>query len=269
MGWINLSRILKEDICVEIMKRYDNIFHAIDDFKKYDLNKTILYKLLKAAKEDDIYYINKCREENIKIISFKDKNYPKKLIQSGFIFPYIYLKTNIDINKLENILAFSSNYDLIENTKKILDNTLDLNDNISLSLVTETDADKYIQKKFSSKKNNMIYINSRDFKYIPKYYDLDKDVLISMSPFEDFRSKNNILKSTCLLAGISDYLYIPESFLTSRAMILSKIMNSMGKEIFASTSYGNKYLGCNYILRNNIAKLVMSKDDINKEVNNG
>ncbi|CAM3213083.1 hypothetical protein STRA110950_05925 [Streptobacillus ratti] len=269
MGWINLSKILKEDICVEIMKRYNNIFHAIDDFKKYNLNQTILDKLLKASKYDDKYYINKCMEDNIKVVSFKDKNYPKKLIQSGFIFPYIYLKTNIDINKLENILAFSSNYDLIENTKKILDDTLELNSNISLSLVTETDADKYIQKKFSNKNNNMIYINSRDFKYIPKYYDLDKDILISIEPFEDLRNKNNILKSTCLLAGISDFLYVPESFSTSRAMIISKIMNDMGKEIFASTSYGNRYSGCNYILRNNIAKLVMSKDDINKEVNNG
>ncbi len=268
MGWIKLSKILKEDICVEIMKRYNNIFHAIDDFKKYNLNQMILSKLLKAAKEDDRYYITKCMEENIKILSFKDKNYPKKMIQSGFIFPYIYLKTNIDINKLENILAFSSNYDLIDNSKKILNDTLELNANISLSLVTETDADKHIQKKFLSKNNNMIYINSRDFKYIPEYYDLDKDILISIEPFENLRSKKNILKSTCLLASISDFLYIPESVLSSRAMILSQIMNGMGKEIFASTSYGSRYSGCNYILRNNIAKLVMSKDDINKEVNN-
>ncbi len=269
MGWINLSKTLKSNICTEIMKRYDDISHAIEDFKKYDLDKNILEKLISASKLDDRYFIDKCMEENVKIVSFKDEIYPKRLIQSGFIFPYIYLKSKIDINNLEKILAFSSNYDLIDNTKKILNEVLEINDNISLSLVTETDADKYIQKMFMCRNNNMIYINSRDFKYIPKYYDLDRDILISLSPFEDERKTSNILKSTSLLAGISDYLYIPESVAKSRAMILSKLMSDMGKEIFASTSYGNRYLGCNYILKNSIAKLVMNKDDINEEVKNG
>ncbi|WP_180135788.1 hypothetical protein [Streptobacillus felis] len=269
MGWINLSSILNENICVKIMEKYDIIEHAIEDFKKYNLDEKILDKLITASKVDDKIFINRCMDENIKILCFKDSNYPKKLKESGFIFPYIYLKSNKDINELNSILSISSNYDLIDNTKNIIEEVLDIDKEISISLVSETEADRYIQKLFKNKENTMVLISSRDFKYIPKYYNIEKDLLITLSPFEDIRSKKNILRSSSLLAGISDFLYIPESSKISRAMIMSKIMNDLGKEIFASTSYGKRYLGCNYILKNNIAKLVMNKEDINEEVKNG
>ncbi|MFV0248656.1 MAG: DNA-processing protein DprA [Tenacibaculum sp.] len=104
-----------------------------------------------------------------------------------------------------------------------------------------------------------------------KYYNhiVDNGGFITEFWYKDDPLRENFLKRNRIIAGLSQATVVVESAEKGGALVTADIANSYGREVFALSGRANDMysVGCNNLIKNNIAHLISSANDIVKVLN--
>jgi len=264
---------------IEIVKSAENV---------YKLNKKELSSLIKNEdfineiltkstlnESEDIFENHK---NKVTILSYFDDNYPLKLKEIPNPPCFLYLKgTNILNNKRTlGVIGTRNptNYG-IDNVKYFLTDLCGYNITTVSGLAYGIDINAHRE----SLKNNIptiAVLGSALNRIYPKEHLKDFNEIIEkggciISEYEldtniegyKFAARNRII------AGLSDGVLVVEAGVKSGTEITAYCANEFNREVFAipGSIYSDKSIGCNNLIKNNIAHLVVNYEDIVNSLN--
>ena len=264
---------------IEIVKSAENVYklnkkELSSIIKNEDFINEILTKST-LKESEDIFENNK---NKVTILSYFDENYPLKLKEIPNPPCFLYLKgTNILNN--ERILGVigtrnPTNYG-IDNVKYFLTDLCDYNITTVSGLAFGIDINAHRE----SIKNNIptiAVLASGLNRIYPKEHIEDFDKIIEkggciISEYElninaegyKFAARNRII------AGLSDGVLVVEAGIKSGTEITAYSANEYNRDVFAipGSIYSDKSIGCNNLIKNNIAHLVVNYEDIVNSLN--
>lgn len=217
------------------------------------------------------------QNENIRLINYKDEEYPEKLLKlPGFpLFLFLKGKTldlsnrsisvvgtreNSIYGKLAciNIVSKFKEYDIT-----VISGLANGIDTIALDTAIKNSINVIA---VVANGLNVIYpANNRElYEKISRY-----GTLISEYPPDTSPDKWRFPKRNRIIVGLSDGTLIVESFEKGGSLISSKYADDYNKPIFAVPGCPTlpSFEGCNYLIKNNIAKLTTEVKDIVVEYN--
>lgn len=259
---------------IEIVKSAENVYKL----KKKELssiikNEDFINEILTKStlKESEDIFEN--HKNKVTILSYFDENYPLKLKEIPNPPCFLYLKgTNILNN--ERILGVigtrnPTNYG-IDNVKYFLTDLCNYNITTVSGLAYGIDINAHRE----SIKNNIptiAVLGSGLNRIYPKEHLEDFDKIIEkggcvISEYElgveiesyKFAARNRII------AGLSDGVLVVEAGVKSGTEITAYCANEYNRDVFAipGSIYSDKSIGCNNLIKNNIAHLVVNYEDI-------
>ena len=275
MGWINLRESgMKDSLILKFMKEFKNFDTFLRDENLRILDKDIRAKVLHAALYDNRKFYDKLHKHNISLLDYTSDDYPENLknIQDPPLFLYVAGKIRFD-NRNIGVVGTRRNtvYGKIS-CESILKELLEYDVNIvsGLALGIDTIAHEITLKKngrcigvVGSGLDRISPYESRNlWERIP-----ENGMLISEYPPGSEPLKWNFPRRNRIIAGLSQGILLCESYEKGGALITAEFGFQHDREIFAVPGFINypSFRGCNKLIRESKAKLVLSGKDIADE----
>lgn len=264
---------------IEIVKSAENVYklnkkELSSIIKNEDFINEILTKSTLKESEDTF----ESHKNKVTILSYFDENYPLKLKEIPNPPCFLYLKgTNILNN--ERILGVigtrnPTNYG-IDNVKYFLTDLCDYNITTVSGLAFGIDINAHRE----SLKNNIptiAVLGSGLNRIYPKEHleDFDKIIekggcIISECELNISAEGYKFAARNRIIAGLSDGVLVVEAGVKSGTEITAYSANEYNRDVFAipGSIYSDKSIGCNNLIKNNIAHLVVNYEDIVNSLN--
>jgi DNA processing protein len=216
--------------------------------------------------------LRKAERENVQLIFFIDKTYPKRLRSIDDAPTLLYTKGNIDLENRKTVG--------IVGTRRATDYGKHCIDELMQGLVSH-DAlivsglaygiDIHAHKQALSHNLQTVAIlgSGIDVVYPSAHLDTAKRMqhnggLITENPFGTKPDAHNFPQRNRIIAALSDALVVIEAGETGGALITADIANSYNKDVFAFPgNIGQSYSqGCNNLIKTNRANLITSCKDL-------
>ena len=275
MGWINLRESgVKDSLILKFMKEFKNFETLIKDENLRILNKDIRAKVLHAAVYDNRKFYEKLYKHNISLLEYTSDNYPENLknIQDPPLFLYVagelkFTERNIGVVGTRKNTIYGK-----VSCESILKELLEYDVNIVSGLALGIDN---IAHEFTLKKNGRCigvvgsgldrifpYESRKLWEKIP-----ENGMLISEYPLGSEPLKWNFPRRNRIIAGLSQGILLCESYEKGGALITAEFGFQHDREIFAVPGFINypSFMGCNKLIRDSKAKLVLSGKGIADE----
>jgi DNA processing protein len=221
--------------------------------------------------EEEIKYIAK---NNIKAISFRDREYPEKLNQCPDGPVIIYIKGNVDFNSGKFISIVGTRTPTsygINMTKKFVSEFAQRNHKPVIVSGLAYGIDVCAHKAALGSNSQTVAVLGHGMKYIyPAVHSsfskkiVEHGALITDFPSYEKPERNNFIKRNRIIAGISDATIIIESGIKGGALITADLADSYDRDVFAVPGrIGDTFSsGTNLLIKKNIASLAESCADI-------
>jgi DNA processing protein len=217
-----------------------------------------------------------CEKHNIRIISYLDADYPKKLYHCPDGPIVLFTKGNVDCLYKNKMLAIVGTRHSTMYGKTMVENLLrDIKErNHDLTIVSGLayGIDVIAHKASVQHKIPTAAILGHGLdKIYPAQHrsvalDILKDdgVLVTEFPHNSPYDKTNFLRRNRIIAGLSDAILVAESGITGGALVTADYAQGYGRDVFAFPGKtGDQYSsGCNALIKRNKAALCEGLDDI-------
>lgn len=235
-----------------------------------EIAESILAKKTFERAQQEIDFATK---HSIKILSYKDEDFPYRLKQTNDFPPFIFLKgdANINTKKIISIVGTRKPTEYGKHiTKQIIEEILHNDLLIVSGLANGIDS---IAHK-TSIDNNISTIavlgHGLDTLYPSDNKNLAKEILkregglVTTYFSKSEINASNFVYRNSIIAGLADATLIIEAPEKSGAIITAKYANSYNREVFAIPGRVNdkNSFGCNTLINNNEAVLIRSGKDI-------
>lgn len=232
-------------------------------------------KILRKAEQE----INFADKYGIKVLFYKNADYPKRLLSCDDSPLILFYKGNADLNKDKSV-AFvgtrsASSYgrgfckDFIGKLKDRIPDVITVS---GLAMGIDTEAHK------SSLDNNIptvgVLAHGLDRIYPPSNRDLAERMVANGGLITEFLSgstpeRENFPRRNRIVAGMTDATIVVESRLRGGSLITATIADSYNRDVFAVPGKSSDVLssGCNWLIKNRRASMIESIDDFMKEMN--
>jgi DNA processing protein len=275
MGWINLREFgVKDSVILKFMKEFKTFETLIKDENLRILNRDIRAKVLQAALYDNRKLYDKLNKNNIQLLEYTDDKYPESLknIQDPPLFLYVageikFSERNIAVvgTRRNTIYGKVSCESIL---KELLEYDIDVVSGLALGI--DNIAHEYTLKKngrcigvVGSGLDRIFPYESRKlWEKIP-----ENGMLISEYPLGSEPLKWNFPRRNRIIAGLSQGILLCESYEKGGALITAELGFQYNREIFAVPGFINypSFKGCNKLIRDTKAKLILSGKDIADE----
>ena len=275
MGWINLRESgIKDSLILKFMKEFKNFETFLRDENLRILDKDIRAKVLHAALYDSRKFYDKLHKHNISLLDYTSGDYPENLknIQDPPLFLYVagevkFHERNIGVVGTRRNTIYGK-----VSCESILKELLEYDVNIVSGLALGIDN---IAHEFTLKKNGRCigvvgsgldrifpYESRKLWERIP-----ESGMLISEYPLGSEPLKWNFPRRNRIIAGLSQGILLCESYEKGGALITAEFGFQHDREIFAVPGFINypSFKGCNKLIKDTKAKLVLSGKDIGDE----
>ena len=217
-------------------------------------------------------HLDYCVKNDIQIVHFKSKSFPRKLRSLPDSPVILYKKGKLDLNNA-HFIGIVGTRKPSHYGKLICDKLLaDLSD---LNIVTVSGLaygiDILIHKKSIQYQIPTIGVlaHGLNFMYPTTHqkiaHEMIKDgaLLTEFNPFQK-AERNNFPARNRIIAGLVDALVVVESGSSGGSMITAEFANQYSREVFAFPGRANDALsrGCNHLIKTNKAHLIESGDDL-------
>ena len=279
VNWLKLKEVKLTDTQIrKLMEMYNKFedLYAAEHFKMF--NNELKKKLDQAYKIDidEIVYENSRRK--IRILTPKDREYPKELKQLVDYPLFLYIKgkkiekkgrkrRNIAVVGTRKMSKYGKGA-CEKIVKELLEYDITLVSGLAegidtLALTTSLDKEG---KTVAVVGTGLDVVFPQDNKYLWEKISIE-GTIISEYPLGTPGSKWTFPKRNRIIAGISDGILIGESFKSGGSLITAELGFLLNKEIFAIPGFINypSFEGCNNLIKENRAKLVTCAEDIAKE----
>ncbi len=253
----------------------ESIFKA----KKKELEEIEGIGSIRAKSIKDFNDFTKAEEEIIFIEKYKitplfitDKDYPKRLLNCYDSPLLLYYRGNADLN-ISKIVAIVGTRNHNEYGKQVCEKFVDdlAEQNILIVSGLAFGIDSIAHK--TALKNNLqtvaVLAHGLDRIYPSQNKMLAKQMIEQGGLLTDFKSKTNpdkqnFPKRNRIVAGMSDAIVVMETGIKGGSLITAELGNGYNKDVFAIPGRINdtKSEGCNYLIKNNKACLIISADDL-------
>lgn len=283
MGWYRLKlsglKSSKIRILMENFKTIEEIFNeTLDTLKeKFNFNKKDIEIILDSKESDEyIKFIEYLKNKNIGLIDLNDSRYSEYLRNIEVPPLFIFFKGNINLLSSEKILTVVGTRRATQYgrscTEKIVSELVD--EGVTIVSGLAVGIDKVAHKKTLEKNGKTIAVLgcAIDLNYPIENQNLRKEIEekgLVLSEFslgikakpENFPIRNRIL------AGLSRGVLVVESCEKGGSLITANLAFEEGRDVFAVPGEITAITsaGCNNLIRDSIAKLVSSGEDIIKE----
>ena len=275
MGWINLRESgIKDSLILKFMKEFKNFETFLRDENLRILDKDIRAKVLHAALYDSRKFYDKLHKHNISLLDYTSGDYPENLknIQDPPLFLYVAGKIRFDERNIGVVGTRRNTVYGKVSCESILKELLEYDVNIvsGLALGIDTIAHEFTLKKngrcigvVGSGLDRIFPYESRNlWERIP-----ENGMLISEYPPGSEPLKWNFPRRNRIIAGLSQGILLCESYEKGGALITAEFGFQHDREIFAVPGFINypSFRGCNKLIRESKAKLVLTGKDIADE----
>lgn len=217
---------------------------------------------------------------NIEPVSYLDKSrYPERLLQCDDSPIVLYVKGNADFNR-QKVLSVVGTRQPSEEGKEICERIVaDLAANhpdmlIVSGLAYGIDICAHRSAMRSNVSTVAVLAHGLDLIYPSAHREtarqmLDSGALITEFPSQTKPDAPNFVARNRIVAGIAAATLVIESGEKGGSLITANLATSYNREVFAvpGSPKHDKSRGCNALIKRNIASLVESADDIEKELN--
>ncbi len=268
-------------------KKLSLIFSNNNNFKDFYLNisaknlknyykENEIEKILgKKEKLDENYIINIIKNQNIQIISIKDKDYPKLLKEIQNPPFLLYIKWKVD-NSPKIAIIWSRNMTLY--WKKVIEKiTPDLSKYFVIVSwwANWCDSEAHMQAIKNQAKTISIIWTWIDIDYPVSNKKLYQKIIennwwiLSIFPIWENANSYNFPIRNEIIAWISSWVLVIESSEKSWTLITVNLALEQGKDVFAVVwdIFKANSLWCNNLIKNGHAKMVTNSEDILEEYN--
>jgi DNA processing protein len=254
----------------------EEIFHAkksylekIEGIGPVRADSIISFKEFDKA-EEEIKFIEKYK---IKPLFLTDEDYPKRLLNCYDSPTLLYYKGEADLNasRIVAVIGTRTHTDYAKQvTEKLVKELAEQNVTIISGLAFGVDA---LAHK-AALKNNLptvgVLAHGLDQIYPYEHSGLAKDMVKNSGGLlTEFRSKtkpdkHNFPTRNRIVAGMSDATVVIETGIKGGSIITAELANGYNKDVFALPGKinDNKSAGCNYLIKNNKAMLLMDGKEI-------
>ena len=275
MGWINLRESgIKDSLILKFMKEFKNFETFLRDENLRILDKDIRAKVLHAASHDSRKFYDKLHKHNISLLDYTSGDYPENLknMQDPPLFLYVAGKIRFDERNIGVVGTRRNTVYGKVSCESILKELLEYDVNIvsGLALGIDTIAHEFTLKKngrcigvVGSGLDRIFPYESRNlWERIP-----ENGMLISEYPPGSEPLKWNFPRRNRIIAGLSQGILLCESYEKGGALITAEFGFQHDREIFAVPGFINypSFRGCNKLIRESKAKLVLTGKDIADE----
>jgi len=219
--------------------------------------------------EEEIAFIEKYK---ITPLFITDKNYPQRLLNCYDSPIMLYYRGNTDLNT-SKIVAIVGTRNNNEYGKAVCEKLVEdlSNENILIVSGLAFGIDSIAHK--TALRNDMktiaVLAHGLDRIYPTQNKSLAKEMTEQGGLLTDFRSKTNpdkqnFPKRNRIVAGMSDAIVVIETGIKGGSLITAELGNGYNKDVFAIPGRTNdsKSEGCNYLIKNNKACLIISAEDL-------
>ncbi|HOG19759.1 MAG TPA: DNA-processing protein DprA [Salinivirgaceae bacterium] len=217
-----------------------------------------------------------CEKHNIKITSYLDKDYPKKLSQCPDSPIVIFTKGNLECLNKQKMLSIVGTRNSTMYGKMMVENLIrDIkarSHDITIVSGLAYGIDVIAHRACISQKIPTAAILGHGLdKIYPAQHrsvalDILKDdgILVTEFQHNSRYEKSNFLRRNRIIAGLSDAVLIAESGITGGALVTADYAQGYNRDVFAFPGkIGDQYsAGCNKLIKRNKAALCEGLDDI-------
>jgi len=240
----------------------------IPGFGQFYADKIISYKNFSLAETE----INKCLKQNIDILFFTDKSYPKKLKHAPDSPTVLYYRGAANLNNKKTVAIVgtrkSTSYGR-EFTEKIIEQLKPHHALIVSGLAYGIDINAHKAALKNGLETIGVMGSGLDIIYPSIHRGIAMDMLRQGGLITEYKvgekpDAHNFPARNRIIAGMSDVTIVIEAAKKGGALITAEIANSYNRDVFALPGdIGKKYSeGCNNLIKSNKAHLLTSIEDI-------
>lgn len=282
MEWYRLKLVgIKDSIIGRLMKKlenYEDIFlldrEQLKNYFKIDDNT--INSIYNSKTIDFTKHFEKLKNLGIKIVSLKDKNYPKMLKNIAQPPIFLYYKGNLSLVDKEKIIAVVGTRKATAYGKncceKIVDELIDGDVVIVSGLATGIDAISHRRTLQKNGKTIAVVGSGLDVVYPlenKKYWEEigEKGLLLSEVPLGTPPNSFNFPRRNRIIVGLSRGVAVIESREKGGSLITAFLALEEGRDVFAVPGdiFSPVSLGTNELIKKSEAKLITSGKDILEE----
>lgn len=266
----------KNILALSLLKTYHpkvlSLFRIDNDNSLLDSIDNLIFHFKEELATLDINsYINALSKRNIKFLTLVDKYYPPLLLECEDPPLVIYYVGNKELLAGVNLISIVGSRKITSYGKRILDKFVPQLTNFTVVSGLAFGTDAYAHKL--SLLNNIPTIAVLPFSCdvpTPKentiLYNKIKEngLIISEHPINKQNHKGLYPKRNRIIAGLSQKTIVVEAGIESGALITAKLAFDYNRDVYAFPGSNEMQLsaGCNYLIKNNIAKLIEDFSDI-------
>lgn len=282
MEWYRLKLVgLKDSIIGRLMKNlenYEDIFHLDrEQLKNYfKIDDDTINSIYDSKTKDFTKHFEKLKNLGIKIVSLKDKNYPKMLRNIAQPPIFLYYKGDLSLVEKERIIAIVGTRKATTYGKncceKIVDELVDGDVVIVSGLAMGIDTISHRRTLQKNGKTIAVVGSGLDVVYPlenRKYWEEigEKGLLISEVPLGTPPNSFNFPRRNRIIVGLSRGVSVIESREKGGSLITAFLALEEGRDVFAVPGdiFSPVSLGTNELIKKSEAKLITSGKDILEE----
>lgn len=266
---------LNNSLILALMKDFDK-FEDIkrETLKEKDYSNEVIENIMNSLEIDTSLELLKYKNLGIKILSFKDKEYPVMLKQISNPPTFLYIKGKGKFDK--NTLAVVGTRKISSYGKLACDKIVAGFSNKDITIVSglALGVDSYAHEIALKNGNNLIGVvaHGLDIVYPPSNKNLykkveEKGLIISEYPLGVEPRPFTFPQRNRIIVGLSKGVLVIESFKKGGSLITAKYALEEGRDVFACPGFVTypSFEGCNELIKNSEAKLTDCAEDILKE----
>jgi DNA processing protein len=219
------------------------------------------------------------QKHNLDVLYFTDDRYPFRLRSCDDAPLLLYSKGNVDYNSL-HLLSVVGTRRPSENGKGVCEKIIESLAGMFPDLIVVSgmaygiDICAHRQSLKSGLATVGVVAHGLDRIYPPLHRDVAMQMLSNGALITEFMSgtdpdRQNFVRRNRIIAGLSDATLVVESGVKGGALITADIASSYQRDVLAVPGFPGveTSAGCNYLIKNNIAALVESADDVAAALN--
>lgn len=246
-------------------------------YEKYKELGNIGNNIIESIEKEHIFntaiqQLEYCNNNNIEIISYYDKKYPKRL-KHCFDAPLVlYFRGNCDLNNTK-VIGIVGTRNATPYGKKMCSNVIEelseQNVLIVSGLAYGIDITAHKESITSNTPTIGVLAHGLDNIYPKVHSKIAKQMEVNGGLLTEYKintrpNKENFPKRNRIVAGMCDAIIVIESAITGGSMITARLGNDYNRDVFAIPGrLGDVYSeGCNHLIKTNQAHLLQASKDI-------
>jgi DNA processing protein len=216
--------------------------------------------------------LEKSEKENIRTITFKDDDYPKRLKQIYEAPPILYTKGNGKL-EYEKTLAIVGTREASDYGKKVTEEIIEGLAGLNIQVISGLAYGIDIAAHKAALKHKVstvaVLANSLDSVYpaMHKKYAqeiLEDGLLMSENPYGSKLAPAYFISRNRIIAGLSDVVLVVESAKKGGSMVTAEFANNYNRDVFAipGSVYQKFSEGPNYLVQTNKAQIFSTTEDL-------